>query len=216
MKDSRYAPVPRPDQAVSGPMARSPRHYFGRLLALAAPLQWGHWEIYLVAGITILLLSPAMLVPVFYGFKTARENQMRLRMREELDLHRVQMDTPLHDLDHGWGYEVIFALEGIQGKQAKLKPSNIQGNVVESFPLEVQRLLGFNFLIGFASPGHKEVLARLREHGLPGNIKLFMHPCPGAREIVRVRSDWIHEGLAVGLGTHKDPWALCLTLRVVV
>jgi hypothetical protein len=137
--------------------------------------------------------------------KGEERERKRLRADHNLRVVRgVETDSSAQELPNDvFGYEEIFAVQGLMDGRARVKPAR------DTYPLEVHKVDGAVYLIGFVS----EVDCEILDHNLDGSVILWMRRQKDATVLARVPLARVEAEESRGDGTTTNPFRLVLELR---
>jgi hypothetical protein len=182
------------------------------VLAVLVAFNKSRWWTLGVAVVTIFLITMLYAGQLVLQARDFGEEQQRRQLRDRKKLQALsvlQADLPPSSLGIGfYGFEEIFALDGLQSDGAKLKASPFRPDG-SPYPLEVHMLREGVFLVGYVS---REELACVDGTADPCEFDLWMRRSrTQAPLLVEVPLARVSTGQSQGSGTTKDPFRLHLT-----
>jgi hypothetical protein len=132
----------------------------GIVLAVLASLQAEVRAVEVVA-VAFVLVASVLFLPGFWDWSREAPARARLRHRRHLrSLTAEETDHHPSTLPNGiYGYEEIFAMNGLRGDLARLKPKPLAPDG-HSYPIEVHRFEDDTYVVGWVSPHDVQSLAR--------------------------------------------------------
>jgi len=179
----------------------------GVLLAMGSALHWSDGTIEVVGSLTLVFLAWALLVPVIHGIQLEIEEKKRRESRRKRGL--TVGDGSIHESRGKFGFERIFALEGLANEEAILHPRRNPPERTDEYPLEIHRTEDETYLVGFVSRKDRGQMDLDT-----ADMTLWMHPNIRGNQLVEVpfRRVDVNRSRASGDGNRLDPF--CLKLRL--